>query len=157
MSRKRFSTLFLFLVLVVVFAAGSWVAGLSIQSPAEMAARTAPPTPSPILVPVEQRVLASAVVTRGTARFGLPQSIAIVPSALKPKAAVITMLPARNAPVNEGMCCSARRRRPVFVLQGKIPAYRDLIPGNSGEDVLQLERGLERLGLATGAVDGSLR
>ncbi len=153
-SRTRFSTLFLFLLLVVVFAAGSWVAGLSIQSPAEMAARTAPPAPSPILVPVEQRVLASAVVTRGTARFGLPQSIVIVPSALKPKLAVITVLPARNTQVNEGSVLLSASGRPVFVLRGQIPAYRDLIPGNSGEDVLQLEKGLERLGFDPGPVDG---
>jgi hypothetical protein len=38
MSRKRLSTLFLVLALVMVVAAGSWIAGSSIQSPAEAAA-----------------------------------------------------------------------------------------------------------------------
>ena len=66
MSRKRIVTLLLVLALVALAAAVSWMAGSSIKSPAEMAARTAPPTPSPILVPVEERVLSSDVVTRGT-------------------------------------------------------------------------------------------
>ncbi len=45
--------------------------------------------------------------------------------------------------------------RPVFVLQGKIPAYRDLVPGLSGNDVRQLEQGLERLGFDPGPIDGT--
>ena len=51
---------------VVLLAVVSWIAGSKIQSPAEAAARTAPPSPSPILVPVEERVLSSDVITRGT-------------------------------------------------------------------------------------------
>ena len=154
MSRKRFLTLFLVLALVVLSAVGTWIAGLSIQSPAEMAARTAPPRPSPILVPVEKRVLSSDVVTRGTARFGLPRSISIVPSALKPKAGVITTLPSRNTQRSEGNVLLTASGRPVFVLRGKTPAYRDLVPGISGEDVRQLERGLKRLGFDPGPDDG---
>jgi peptidoglycan hydrolase-like protein with peptidoglycan-binding domain len=45
--------------------------------------------------------------------------------------------------------------RPVFLLAGRMPAFRDLGPGMSGRDVAQLERSLRRLGLAPGAVDGS--
>ena len=88
MSRNRMLNLFLVLALVVVTAGGSWYAGSRIQSPAEAAARTAPPAPSPILVPVEERVLTSNIVTRGTARYGLPQAISIVPSTLKPTSGV---------------------------------------------------------------------
>jgi peptidoglycan hydrolase-like protein with peptidoglycan-binding domain len=154
-SKKRLFTLFLVLALVVLSAAGSWIAGMSIQSPAEMAARTAPPTPSPILVPVEKRVLSSAIVTRGTARFGLPRSIAIVPSALKPKASVITKLPLPNTQMNEGDVLLAASGRPLFVLRGESPAYRDLVPGISGDDVGQLERGLKRLGFDPGPIDGT--
>src|SRR5687767_11227763 len=98
MSRKPIAVLFCVLALVAAAAAGGWVAGSRIESPAEAAARTAPPTPSPILVPVEERVLSSKIVTRGTARYGLPQPIAIAPSALKADTtALITTLPARNA------------------------------------------------------------
>ena len=154
MSKKRVLTIALVLTAVVVCAAGSWLAGSSIQSPAEAAARTAPPTPSPILVPVEERILTSDIVTRGTARFGLPQSIALVPSGLKANAGVITTLPAPNSQIKEGDVLLTASGRPTFVLQGEIPAYRDFIPGISGDDVLQLERGLARMGFDPGAVDG---
>ena len=152
LDRKQ--KLALALVFVVLLAVASWVAGSKIQSPAEAAARTAPPTPSPILVPVEERVLTSDVVTRGTARFGLPQSISIAPSALKTGTGIITTLPARGDQFEEGDVLLTVSGRPVFVLQGDFPAYRDLFPGLTGEDVQQLEAALERLGFDPGPVDG---
>lgn len=154
MVRKRTSILFLVLTLVILVAAGSWIIGSTIQSPAEVAARTAPPSPSPILVPVEERVLTSNVVTRGTARFGSPHSISIAPSPLKSDTGVITSLPLRNTQLNEGDVLLAASGRPVFIFQGEIPAYRDFVPGISGDDVLQLERGLMRLGFDPGPIDG---
>ena len=153
---KPIAVLFCVLVLVAVAAVGGWVAGSRIESPAEAAARTAPPTPSPILVPVEERVLSSKVVTRGTAHYGMPQPISIAPSALKADSTqLVTTLPARNAQFKEGDVILTTSGRPVFVLQGGMPAYRDLVPGSSGKDVRQLEEGLERLGFHPGPVDGT--
>jgi peptidoglycan hydrolase-like protein with peptidoglycan-binding domain/multidrug efflux pump subunit AcrA (membrane-fusion protein) len=154
-SRRRIVLLFGVLALVAVAAVGGWIAGNWIESPAEVAARTAPPTASPILVPVEERVLSSNVVTRGTARFGLPQPIAIAPSVLKGNAAgLITTLPRRNTQLAEGDTLLTASGRPVFVLQGRLPAYRDLVPSLVGEDVRQLEEGLQRIGHDPGPVDG---
>ena len=155
METKRTRVLFGVLGFAAVLAVGGWVASLRIESPADVAARAAPPIPSPILVPVEERVLSSNIVTRGTARFGLPQSISIVPSALKAKAGLITTLPVRNTQPQEGGVMLTASGRPVFVLQGKILAYRDLVPGTSGDDVRQLEEGLERLGFDPGPIDGT--
>jgi hypothetical protein len=142
------------LIFVILLAVVSWVAGSTIQSPAEAAARTAPPTPSPILVPVEERVLTSDIITRGTARFGLPQSIALALSPLKPEAGVITTLPTRGDQLKEGGVLLTASGRPIFLLQGDIPAYRDLTAGLSGEDVRQLEVALKRLKFDPGPVDG---
>jgi peptidoglycan hydrolase-like protein with peptidoglycan-binding domain len=100
-------------------------------------------------------VLSSNVVTRGTARFGLPQPVSLALSSLKTKAGVITTLPARNTQLKEGGVLLTASGRPVFVLQGTIPAYRDLTPGSSGEDVRQLEESLKRLGLDPGPPDGN--
>jgi peptidoglycan hydrolase-like protein with peptidoglycan-binding domain len=155
MSRKRLSTISIVLALVILAAVVSWIAGSTIRSPAEVAARTAPPTPSPILVPVEQRVLTSDIVTRGTARYGLPQPLWIVPSALRPDPKVITTLPVRNTQLNDGDVMLTASGRPVFVMQGEVPAYRDLAPGISGDDVRQLESGLTRLGFDPGPIDGT--
>lgn len=155
MARKRTLSLLLVLAVMVVAGTGSWFAGSAIQSPAEVAARTAPPSPSPILVPVEERVLSADVITRGTARYGLPQTVALIPSALKPDLGRITTLPARNTQVKEGDVLLTTSGRPLFVLVGETPAYRDLVPGAIGPDVRQLERALVRLGFNPGRADGT--
>ena len=154
MNKNRFVLLTLVLLLVVAAAAGSWYLGSKIQSPAEAAARTAPPTPSPILVPVEQQVLTADIITRGTARFGQPQQIALAPSPLKSTAGIVTTLPAVDAQIQEGDLLLTTSGRPFFALQGQTPVYRDLVPGNFGADVLQLEEGLARLGFDPGPADG---
>ncbi len=155
MSGKRIKILLWVLGSVAAALALSFGFGSQIESPADVAARTAPPAPSPILVPVEERVLSSSVVTRGTGRFGLPLPISIAPSALKPSQALITTLPLRNTPIEEGGVLLTASGRPVFALAGKIPAFRDLMPGTFGDDVLQLEAALKRLGFDPGAVDGN--
>jgi Putative peptidoglycan binding domain len=155
MVRKKTIVLFGVLAFAAVATLGGWIASSRIETPEDAAARTAPPAPSPVLVPVEERVLSSNIVTRGTARFGLPQAISIAPSALKPDAGLIVTLPVRNTQFAEGSVMLTASGRPVFILQGAMPAYRDLVPGISGDDVRQLEQGLERLGFDPGPVDGT--
>jgi peptidoglycan hydrolase-like protein with peptidoglycan-binding domain len=155
MNKHRLTVLFYVMALVALIAVGGWSAASRIESPAEMAARTAPPPASPILVPVEERVLSTNVVTRGTARFGLPQPISLAPSALKANSpGLITTLPALNTQFKEGDVLLTTSGRPVLVLEGSAPAFRDLFPGISGGDVEQLERALQRLGFDPGPVDG---
>jgi peptidoglycan hydrolase-like protein with peptidoglycan-binding domain len=156
MSRKRIAVLVCVLALMAISAGGAWIAGARIVSPAEAAARTAPPAPSPILVPIEQRVLSSEIITRGTARFGLPQPVAIAPSLLKANTpGLITTLPVLNTQFKEGDMVMTTSGRPVLVLQGQIPAYRDMTPVTSGKDVAQLEQALARLGFDPGPIDGA--
>lgn len=140
--------------LVGGMALGAWYAGSRIQSPAEMAARTAPPEASPILVPVESRVLSLDVVTRGTVRFGLPQPISIAPSTVKGGIGLIATLPRPNTGFQEGQVILSVSGRPVFLLRGATPAHRDMSPRTNGSDIRQLEEALDRLGFDPGAVDG---
>src|SRR5262245_4451330 len=114
MIAKRVSILWTVLGLACGLALGAWYAGSRIQSPAEMAARTAPPEPSPILVPVESRVLSSDVVTRGTVRFGLPQPISIAPSTVKRGVGLIPPLPRANTGFQEGGVILSASGRPGF-------------------------------------------
>ena len=155
MATKRTIILICVLGFAAVLAIGGWLASTKIESPADAAARAAPPAPSPILVPVEKRALSSNIVTRGTARFRLPQSISIAPSTLKADTGLITTVPLPNTQLEEGAVMLTASGRPLFVLKGKTPAFRDLVPGISGNDVRQLEQALERLGFAPGRVDGT--
>ena len=140
---------------VAIAAAAGYAAAAQIRSPAEIAARTAAPKPSPLLVPVEERVLSTNVVTRGTARFGSPQQLLLAPSALKPHVGRITQVPLPGSELREGDVVIVASGRPVFLLEGTQPTFRDLGPGVEGEDVLQLERALVRLGIDPGPVDGA--
>jgi len=151
-SRRRIGTIVV--VAVVLSALGGWVAASRIRSPAEIAAQTAAPSASPILVPAEERTVATAVVTRGTGRFGTPQTLTTSPSALKPSPGIVTNVPAAGTGIGEGGVVMVATGRPVFLLAGDRLGIRDLGPGLQGEDVRQLEQALARLGFGPGPVDG---
>ncbi|MEK7423415.1 MAG: peptidoglycan-binding protein [Actinomycetota bacterium] len=139
---------------VVATSVGGFAAGSRITSPAEIASRTAAPPPAPILVPVEERVLSTDVVTRGTGRFGSPQKLSVATSALKSNAGLIAELPLAGAELVEGDVAVSASGRPMFVLVGSRPMSRDLGPGLTGDDVGQLEDSLTRLGFDVGPPDG---
>ncbi len=152
MKRGRTATL----VLAAVIGAGivGWIAGSSIESPADAAARALPPPPSLILARVESRRLSTTIVTRGTARFGSPQLLSLAASIFKDGPGIVTGLPAAGTEIKEGEILLTVSGRPVFLLGGAQPSYRDLGPGIVGEDVRQLEAALSRLGFEPGPIDG---
>ena len=139
----------------LVLSAGiGWFAGSRITSPAEVASRTAPPAASPILVPAEERVLSTDILTRGTGRFGSPRQLLLATSSLKTDAGVANRLPLAGKELKEGEVVLTTSGRPVFLLNGAQPSFRDLGPGAKGDDVRQLEEALARLGFDPGPVDG---
>ena len=141
-------------VAVVLSSLGGWVAGSRIRSPAEIAAQTAAPDASPILVPAEERTVATTVVTRGTGRFGTPQTLTTSPTALEAVPGIVTNVPAPGTEIAEGGVVMTATGRPVFLLAGDRLGIHDLGPGLQGEDVRQLEQALARLGFDPGPVDG---
>jgi hypothetical protein len=142
------------LVGVVVVASGGWVAARQIKSPAQIAADTAPPQASLITAQVERRLLSSEVIVRGTGRYGKPEAISLPSSSLKTSTQVISRIAKPDAVLRERSVAMVVSGRPVFVLRGPTPMHRDLGPGDSGEDVRQLESALARFGYGPGAVDG---
>ena len=152
MSRRKLIAILI--GVVVLSAAAGYGAASRVRSPAQIAADTAAPLASPILVPAEERVLSTTVVTRGTARFGSPQQITLAPSALKLQAGRVTSIPIAGSQLTEGDVALIASGRPVFLLEGAQLTFRDLGPGLEGEDVLQLEAALVRLGFEPGPVDG---
>jgi putative peptidoglycan binding protein len=139
---------------VIGLALIGWLAAKQIRSPAQIAADTAPPKASPITVPVERQVLAAQVPVRGTVRYGAPQAVVLGRSKISQGSDIVTRPPRRQAKLGAGQVAMAVDGRPVFVMQGSVPMHRDLHPGAHGPDVRQLERGLARLGLKPGAIDG---
>ena len=151
---RRRSVLLLVLTSIVLASLVTWAASKQIRSPAEAAARTAPPEPTPILVAVDEKVLVSKIVTRGTARYRSPQTLSLQKSFLKSVPRIVTTAPRPGLTIRETDVLMTVSGRPVFLVQGAQPSYRDLGPGMSGPDVLQLERALNRAGRHPGAVDG---
>jgi multidrug efflux pump subunit AcrA (membrane-fusion protein) len=140
------------LILVVVAGALGWLIGSRISSPAEAAAAAQAPTPSLITVAVDQRLLSADIIARGSIDFDDPVSLSLSGTVGETGVAqIVTMVPEEGTDLDEGAVALEVAGRPVFLLEGELPVYRDLRPGAQGEDVLQLEQALVRLGLLASA------
>ena len=134
---------------VVVWLGGwVWWAGGRVRSPAQRAAEAAAPVPSLVTAVVEERMLSESVVTRGDVRPSGSTSIAWTGATGTGGAgAVVTGVPvAVGASVTDGMVVVEVSGRPVIVVAGAVPVYRDLRPGMTGKDVGQFQAILTRLG-----------
>ena len=152
MSRRI--VLILALIAVVAAAGVGWAAGTRIKSPAQVAAEAEPPEPSLITVPVARMVIANDVVTRGTVRFDEPESVSAPQLAQPELAPVVTWVPGIGDELPEGSVLFELAGRPTFALQGDLPLFRTVTPGDRGEDIEQLQSALTRLGFDPGIVDG---
>jgi peptidoglycan hydrolase-like protein with peptidoglycan-binding domain len=139
-------------------AIASGLVGASlVKSPAEVAARTAPPVPSVITAAVVDRVLRETIVLRGT--FGIGKLESFGPSSVASTAVnagggrmVVTGMFVRPGDaVHSGEVVAEVSDRPVFVLEGDLPLWRDLVLGESGKDVAELQSALAYLGFSSGA------
>ncbi len=142
------------LLVVVAAAAVGWVAGSRIKSPAQIAAETEPPEASLITVEVARMVIANDVVTRGTVRFDEPEAVMTPQLAVPELAPVVTWVPAIGEELEEGSLLFELAGRPTFALQGDLPLFRTVRPGDRGEDIAQLQTALAGLGHDPGVVDG---
>ncbi|MFD9608689.1 peptidoglycan-binding protein [Streptomyces sp. NPDC059083] len=122
-----------------------------VKSPQQLAAEAAKPPPSVLTAKVEHRILTSNVVTRGKVTAG--QTVSVVPQVAGGEgggAPVVTKLPVRaGQSLSSGQLILEVSGRPVFVLPGSLPGYRDLKPGARGDDVTQLQSALRSLGHST--------
>ncbi|GAB49131.1 peptidoglycan-binding domain-containing protein [Mobilicoccus pelagius] len=96
--------------------------------------------------PVTSRRMAAHLVTRGTITTQGEIPVECTPAAgggEGPK--VFTRPPKNGAKITEGGVLAAVNGRPVIALRGKVPAFRDMLPGSDGIDVRQLQAALRRL------------
>ena len=157
--RRRRNILLAIVALAVIASVGGLLVSTSIKSPAEQAAETAAPGLTRLTAPVQYTVIhnivqANGVITKppqisslssgggggggGAAGGGNAQQV--VTKIFRPPGSFL-------APGNVIIEVAGR---PFFVLQGTVPAYRDMTPGESGSDIAQLQAGLEALGFPIG-------
>lgn len=143
------------LIGVVVLAAGiGWFFGSQIRSPAEAAAEAEPPPASNITVEVVMEELSADVITRGDVVYDEPVQVSLSGSfASQPERLIVTQAVENGDVLEEGDVVVEVVGRPVLLLVGEIPMYRDLRPGATGDDVLQLEQAMARLGFLAEEAD----
>jgi peptidoglycan hydrolase-like protein with peptidoglycan-binding domain len=149
--RRRRALTALGAVAVLVSSLGLFAA-TQVKSPQQVAADTRPPAPSVLTATVVRKVLSTTLVMRGTFSSGrqypfTPRSVAA--SSHGPGAAilVVTAVTTKTGkPVRAGRMLVEVSERPVYVLPGAFPAYRDMLPGQTGKDIAQLQAGLRQLG-----------
>ncbi|MFD5144408.1 peptidoglycan-binding protein [Streptomyces sp. NPDC058401] len=132
----------------VLTTLGGMGAALVVKSPAQAAAEAAAPRADVLTATVEHRVLTSSVITRGQVVAG--QTVEVIPQVSAGTGAarpVITKMRVRPGDtVQAGQVLMEVSGRPVFVLEGSLPVYRDLVPGATGDDIAQLQKALKALG-----------
>ncbi|WP_369145865.1 peptidoglycan-binding protein [Streptomyces sp. R44] len=151
MNRRRFWVAALVAGAVALTGAGVAATAL-IRSPAQVAADAEPPPQDVLVARIENRVLAETVVLRGTVVAG--QTVQVAPVSAGGEGGtspVITKVSVKSGDaVRSGKVLLEVSGRPVFVLRGGLPVYRDLKPGATGDDVKQLQDALAALGHGRG-------
>lgn len=131
---------------VIVMSAVGLAAARLIESPAEVAARSAAPASAVLSGVASLRVLRDGIVVPGTVRAG--RTVAVTASAPY-SAVIVTKMPVKLGQMAwPGRVVAQVDGRPVLLLRGKLPAYRNLREGDAGPDVAQLQAALTSLGYA---------
>src|SRR6266851_1369881 len=117
-----------------------------IESPHDVAAQSAAPPATTLSAVARWQVLREAITVQGIVR----SSRMIKVTARAPHATVtLTQMPVKPGDrVRPGQVIAQVDGRPVMLLRGRLPAYRNLHEGDHGPDVAQLQRALQGLGYA---------
>ena len=131
---------------VLAMSATGLAAASLIETPNQLTAQSAAPAASVITGVVRMAVLRDAIVLAGTVR---PRRTVNVTASAPYATVIVTAVPARlGSRVWPGHVIAEFDGRPVVLLRGRLPAYRNLNEGDVGPDVAQLQEALTRLGYA---------
>jgi hypothetical protein len=131
---------------VIAMSATGLAAARLIESPEQLAAHSATPTASVITGIARMRILSNDIVLAGIARAG--RTVDVTASAPYANVVVTKMAATLGGRVRTGHVIAEIDGRPIVLLRGALPAYRNLHEGDSGPDVAQLQAALIRLGYA---------
>jgi peptidoglycan hydrolase-like protein with peptidoglycan-binding domain len=151
--RRRRIALITVVAVAVVASAGGLLISTDIRSPAQVAAQTAAPGLTRLSVPVTRQVITGTVLAQGLVKPPPEVSQLAGGSSGSSSGAlpVVTKVFRRvGSTIGPGSEIVEVAGRPLVAFLGSVPAYRNLVPGDSGTDVLQLQQGLESLGYSVG-------
>ncbi|WP_199034382.1 peptidoglycan-binding protein [Glycomyces salinus] len=122
-----------------VIAAGTALAAFQIHVSADTEETSADEEPVPTAT-IERGSISATETWSGTLGFGAATTVETVVSG------TVTRAPEVGARLHPGDALIHVDETPVTLLDGDLPMYRDLGPGDRGADVEQLERNLSELG-----------
>ncbi len=149
-TRRARRVLFIVGVCAALLSLGGLIGATFVKSPEQLRADAEGPARSVLTSPVERRVLKSTVIVRGV--VGAGRQVEFTPVAAQGAAAsVVTAVRVKQGgSVRDGDVVLSVSGRPLIVLAGSVPSYRDLVPNSDGDDVVQLQAALRRLALYSG-------
>ena len=153
-----------------LLAIGGLVGSSFVKSPQQVAADTAAPPPTVTTAKVVSQILTSSVQMRGVVYPGTQYDV--YPSAPESDTTssgagsaaggspagggsagpvyVSRLDVAAGRTISNGEKLAEIDGEPLFALSGRVPAWRDMTPGESGPDVAELQKSLASLGYYTG-------
>lgn len=131
---------------VLAMSATGFAAATLIASPGQVAARYAAPPAAVITGYARWQVLRHGIVLPAVVMAA--RTISVTASAPYARDIVTAVDVRVDDRVRPGQVLAQLDGRPVLLLRGVLPAYRDLREGDTGPDVTQLQAALERLGYA---------
>jgi hypothetical protein len=156
-------------VAAALLAVGGLIGASFVKSPQQLAADTAAPQPTVTTSPVVSQVLTSSVQMRGVVYPSTQYDVYVsAPSSSSSAGAGGASSASSSAEASTGAVYISRLQvaagdtihngeqlaeldgQPLFVLAGTVPAWRDLVPGESGPDVAELQDALGSLGYYDG-------
>jgi hypothetical protein len=150
LPERRSRMLPVLLVLAVGLGAVAGAVADRFASPAQVAAKAAPPAPSLITARARFGVLSAIVQLRADVSTGDVVTVR-APGDLGGSLPVVTSVAvAAGQRVAPGQLLVTVAQRPVFVFAGLIPAFRAMSPGMTGPDVAELQAGLAAAGFGAG-------
>jgi hypothetical protein len=149
-----------------LLAVGGLIGASFVKSPQQLAADTAAPPPTVTTAAVVSQVLTSSVQMRGVIYPSVQYDVYVsAPSSSSSPGAAGASAAASSAAgastgavyvsklevaagdtIRNGEQLAELDGQPLFVLAGPVPAWRDLVPGESGPDVTELQNALASLG-----------
>ena len=154
-----------------LLAIGGLIGSSFVKSPQQIAADTAAPPPTVTTAKVVSQILTSSVQMRGVVYPGTQYDV--YPSAPESDSAasgtgsaaagdsaagggssgnvyISSLDVAAGTTISNGEQLAAVDGEPLFALAGRVPAWRDITPGESGPDVAELQKALAALGYYQG-------